>query len=485
MATVEAVRGRRRLKAVCPRAMALGLWPGQVLAQAWAIYPDLTTIDADPVADHTALEGLAGWCERFSPLAAADPPDGVWLDIAGCAHLFGGEAKLAAVLAALLARHGLDSRLAVAGTPGAAWALARTVAPGQVNVLPAGREAAALATLPIALLRLNPHSVAELRQLGLRRIGELTRLPRADLSARFGPLPVLRLDQALGYAAEAIAWPHPPAPWTERLAFAEPIAAPEDLVRALATLTERLCARLEAARRGGLGFAATFFRLDATRPAIAIGTSLPVRDPARIARLLGEKLEQVDPGFGIEAVVLEATATVPLAPPQMILPHTMPSGTIAPDTALADTVDELANQLGPARLWRAAPQESHVPERSVRHVPPLVPASPWPRGSTAERPLRLLRRPEPIEVTAVLPDDPPLQFRWRGALHRVRAASGPERIAAEWWRRHTIPPDRPETDLVRDYYQVEDVGGSRFWMFRIGLGAGGSAAHWFLHGLFG
>jgi protein ImuB len=375
-ATVEAVRGQHQLKAVCPRAAMLGLRPGQALAQARAIYPDLTTIDADPATDRAALERLAHWCERFSPLTAADPPDGVWLDITGCAHLFGGEAELVAVLAALLARNGLNSRLAVAGTPGAAWALARAAVPEQASVLPAGQETAALATLPVALLRLDPRSVAGLRRLGLRNIGELARLPRADLFARFGPLPVLRLDQAQGRTAEAIAWLHPPAPWAERLAFAEPIGTPEDLARLL-------CARLEAGWRGGLGFVATFFRVDDACSAIAIGTALPVRDPTRIARLLSEKLERVDPGFGIEAVTLEATATAPLAPPQIALPHTTSSGigTGAPDTALADTVDELANRLGPTRLWRATPQESHVPERSVRRVPPLVPVSSWSRGS--------------------------------------------------------------------------------------------------------
>jgi protein ImuB len=483
--TVEAVRGQRQLKAVCPHAAALDLRPGQTLAQARAICPELTAIDADPAADRAALESLAGWCERFSPLAAADPPDGVWLDITGCAHLFGGEAELAAVLAALLTRNGLNSRLAMAGTPGTAWALAHAAVTAQISVLPTGQETAALATLPVALLRLDPRSVAGLRRLGLRSIGELARLPRADLSARFGPLPVLRLDQALGRVAEAIAWLHPPVPWTERLTFAEPIGTPEDLARALAALAKLLCARLEAARCGGLSFVATFFRVDTTRPAIAIGTALPVHDPRRVARLLSEKLEQVDPGFGIEAVVLEATATAPLALSQMALPHAAPTNAIVPDTALADTVDELANRLGPTRLWRAIPHESHVPERSVRHAPPLVPVSSWSRRATAKRPLRLFRRPEPIEVTALLPDDPPMQFRWRGVLHRVRAASSPERIAAEWWRWPAAPLDRPETDLVRDYYQVEDLGGGRFWMFRIGLNASGSARRWFLHGLFG
>ena len=334
MATVEAVRGQRRLETVCPRAAALGLRPGQALAQARAICPEMAAINADPAADRAALEGLAGWCERFSPLTAADPPDGVWLDIAGCAHLFGGEAALAGVLAARLAGNGLDSRLAVASTPGAAWALARAAGPEQITVLAEGQEGMALAGLPVALLRLEARSVAGLRRLGLRSIGELARLPRADLSARFGPLPVLRLDQALGRTAETIAWLRPPAPWAERLAFAEPIGTPEDLARVLATLAERLCTRLEPARRGGLRFVVTFFRVDAARAAISIGTALPVRDPGRIAGLLGEKLEQIDPGFGIESAVLEATVTAPLAPPQTVLPQTVLPQTVLPQTVL-------------------------------------------------------------------------------------------------------------------------------------------------------
>ena len=276
-----------------------------------------------------------------------------------------------------------------------------------------------------------------------------------------------------------------PPPGPSDLAFAEPISTPDDLSRALEALAQRLCGRLEAARRGGLGFVATFLRTDNVHRAITIGTALPVRDPQRIAKLLRDKLEKVDPGLGVETMTLEATATTPLAPPQPGLPHATPPGPKEPATALAETVDDLANRLGPARLWRVAPRESHVPERAVRHAPTLVPASPWPLGPTPERPLRLFRRPEPIEVTAPLPDDPPLLFRWRGAHHRVRAARGPERIAAEWWRRSAPPLNRPETDLVRDYYQVEDTGGGRFWMFRAGLNSGDSTTRWFLHGLFG
>ena len=470
----------RRLAAVCPLAAAAGLAPDQALTEARAICPELDVIDADPAADRAALAALASWAERYTPLAAADPPDGIVLDIAGCAHLFGGESGLVGDLSARLDRNALPHCIAVADTPAAAWALARAAtARGVCTLLRPGETKVALDPLPVALLRLEPRMVASLRRLGLRSIGELARQPRGEISARFGPLPILRLDHAFGAVEEAIAWPRPPAPWTARLAFAEPIGTPEDLARTLAALADELCARLAAEQRGARHFTATFLRVDGERPAIAIATAAPVRDPAYVAKLLGEKLVTVAPGFGIDAAFLEADGVAALTPPQASL------GTLGREgeatTALAATIDALSNRLGPENLWRLAPQESHVPERSTRRIPPIAAGPAWEHDPGAERPIRLLRRPEPIEATALVPDEPPILFRWRGALHRVRAASGPERIAAEWWRR-TPDDTRAETDLIRDYYRVEDTAGARFWLFRAGLEG---IPRWFLHGLFG
>jgi protein ImuB len=149
-------------------------------------------------------------------------------------------------------------------------------------------------------------------------------------------------------------------------------------------------------------------------------------------------------------------------------------------------VDTLANRIGSGRIWRVAPQESHVPERAVRRIPPLAAAKQpaWVADPSAPRPIRLLRRPEVIEATAPVPDDPPILFRWRGVLHRVRAAAGPERIAAEWWQRKLCTDERTEAELVRDYYRVEDTDGARFWLFRTGLHGGRRVPRWYLHGLF-
>ncbi len=458
---------------------AQGLRPGQTLTNARAVCPALIPIEAGPVADEAALARLATWCERYTPMAALDPPDGLWLDITGCTAVFDTEAELAQDLASRLERNAIPCRLAIAGTTGAAWALAHTGK--DQTILPPGQEKAALADLPVTSLRLDSGTVTGLRRLGLRTVQDLLRIPRAQITARFGALPVLRLDQALGAIEEVIDWPRPPIDWHERLAFAEPIGTPEDLARALSQLAERLCGRLAEQDKGGQRFIARFFRVDDDVPQIAVTAALPVRDASYLTKLLREKLDTVDPGFGIEVIALEAEIVAPLQAPQAQLAELT---AVDITDRLAGVVDTLTNRLGSERVSRVAPYASHVPERAVQRVPPLLVRQPsWVSDPAAPRPIRLLRRPESIEVIAPVPDDPPVRFSWRGVSHRVRAAAGPERIAAEWWRGRQSDK-RPETDLIRDYYRVEDSDGARFWIFRAGLHADDRMPRWYLHGLF-
>jgi protein ImuB len=484
--TVETTRGVRQLVAVGVAGEAQGLRPGQTLTDARAVCPALIPVEADPVADAAALARLATWCERYTPMAAADQPDGLWLDIAGCIAVFDTEAALVQDLASRLERHGIACRMAIAGSAGAAWALAH--AGGKAwSILPPGQEQAALADLPVSSLRLDGGTVTGLHRLGLRTVHDLLRIPRAQITTRFGALPVLRLDQALGGMEEAIDWPRPPIAWHERLAFVEPIGTPEDLARALSQLAERLCGRLAEQSKGGQRFVTRFFRVDEDVPQIAVTTALPVRDAAYLTKLLREKLDTVDPGFGIEVIALEAEIVAPLQAPQAQLTDL---ATADITDRLAGVVDTLTNRLGSDRVSRVAPHASHVPERAVRRVPPLPVRQPsWTADPAAPRPIRLLRRPEEIEVIAPVPDDPPIRFRWRGVSHRVRGAAGPERIAAEWWRGggsdKRQADKRPETDLIRDYYRVEDSDGARFWIFRAGLHANDRMPRWYLHGLFG
>jgi protein ImuB len=477
-ALIATERGVRRLSAVDEGAASLGLFAGQKATDAAALVPGLITAQADPAADLAALEALCDWCARFSPAVAMDPPDGLNLDITGVAHLWGGEAAMAGDLTARLAAGGVPVRAAVASTVGAAWALARFGAPGAIAA--PGHEMARLAPLPAAALRLESEAGAGLARLGLTTVGRLAGTPRDQLTRRFGPDVVTRLDQALGRAEEALTFRRPPNPWFARLSFAEPISTPDDLARAAGDVAAMLCARLDGEGRGARRFELCFHRLDGAYQRLCIGLSLPGREPRRIARLFASHLESVDPGFGIEVVTLACEEVERLSPRQSCLDD---GAKLSPEEAIAPLIDRLAGRLGPDAVWRAEPFASHAPERAAARLPPLSPLQNSAWELQRPRPLRLFSRPEPIEAIAPVPDDPPVFFRWRGAPHRVRRAEGPERLAREWWR---LPFDKAaDPVLVRDYYRVEDEAGARFWLFRAGLYAAGTPAKWWLHGLFG
>jgi protein ImuB len=475
-ALIATDRGVRRLYALDDAAAALGLFVGQKATDALALVPELATAEADPEGDQASLEALVDWCVRLSPAVAADVPDGLLIDITGVAHLWGGEAAMLDDVSARLTRQGMPARAAVAGSAGAAWALARF---GDDRIVaPPGEEAALLAALPVTALRLEPETALQLVRLGLARIGQLAALPRDQLARRFGARVLTRLDQALVRAEEALVFRRPATPWFTRLAFADPISAPDDLGRASREIAARLCARLTAEGQGAARFELAFHRLDGRAQRLAVGLSLPGRSPDAVARLFAPMLESVDPGFGIEVVTLAAERVEPLAQRQIGLASI---GEIAREDGVAPLVDRLANRLGEDRVWRAEPYPSHIPERAVVRRTPLAATAGETWDPRRPRPLRLFARPEPIEANLVqLPDDPPKAFRWRGQLRRIRHVEGPERLAEEWWRR---APGETEPSHVRDYYRVEDDTGARYWLFRTGLYGGGEPPKWWLHGL--
>ncbi|WP_395445667.1 Y-family DNA polymerase [Caulobacter sp. UC70_42] len=475
--------GTRRLAAVDETARALGLGAGQKAADAMALVPNLVTFDHDPVADRIALEALCDWCVRFSPAVAIDGADGLFLDITGTDHLWGGERDMLVDLVARLARWGVPARAAIADTAGAAWALARFG--DDLAIAAPGEQRAAIEALPVAALRLEDAAEAQLPRLGLHRVGQLFALPRAQLAKRFGLGLTLRLDQALGMAAEALSFRRPATPWFDRLAFFEPISAPEDLARAAGDALALICQRLEAEGRGAKRFEAVFHRLDGQAYPVRANLARIGRDAKRLTKLIIPKLDKVDPGFGVEVVTVHAAAVEPLAAAQDRLdaPNGGGVGTSLDET-LAPLIDRLVNRLGEARVWRADPYESHVPERSVVRNAPLDPPAAAKWDLDRPRPVRLFKRPEAITAIAKLPDDPPMSFTWRGRAHRVRRAEGPERIGQEWWRAGVGETDTGPGKL-RDYYRVEDDVGGRFWIFRQGLFGVDEAPKWWIHGLFG
>jgi len=503
-ATVIATGGRRLLAAINPAAAAAGLAPGMPLADALSFLPGLVTAPADPAADSAALTRLAEWCGRYSPWTAPDlqtggDDNGVKIEITGSSHLWGGETALAADLARRLALQGIAHRIAIAGTLGAAWALARYAAADAQPALPAPQdERAALAPLPVEALRLDPLTVQGLRRVGLRQVGEIYPMPRDALARRFGDSVASRLDQAFGDL------PEPLSPLGEtpsrrvRLSFAEPIADPADLARAIARLVEDLTTRLAregvGARRLDLGF----HRIDGRVEHIRIGTARPSRDPRHLAGLFTAKLDTVDPGLGIEDMILAVFAVEKLPPEQAEFVAGSPE---AAAHDIAPLLDRLGAHLGLDAISRIEPRQSHIPERASICVPveekqssklSVIPgrrvaANPGMtsgefagNGRKPLRPVRLFRPPEPVEASWLVPDNPPIQFTWRRRLHRVARADGPERIAEEWWTEEGFG----EADAIRDYYRVEDSEGRRFWLFRAGLAHSDPPPRWFVHGLF-
>lgn len=461
--------GRRRVVAAADAAArAAGLRPGMALAHAQAMLPDLLVVEAQPEADAMALRELAAWCLRYAPLAAADPPDGLWIDVTGAAHLHGGEQALLADLRHRLRHAGYASRAAVAATPAAAHALARFGRPGCED----------LRLLPVESLRL-PEQVPGLRRLGLERVGQLEAAARGPLARRFGRDLLVRLDQMLGWVAEPITPVLPRLAVSQRLAFAEPLLTAEAFAAVIAALAVAVCAALERAGQGARRLDLLFERVDGDWQAIRVGTARPSRDAAHLTRLLLAQLETVDPGLGVEAMRLVAPSSERLAYTQTEADG-MAHGADGAEPDIAELVDRLTGRLGAARVWRAAMVESDIPERSVRRVPALAPPTRmlWP--ASLPRPSRLFHPPQPIEALALLPDHPPAQFTWRRLRHRVRRADGPERVFGEWWRSDA------ELAAVRDYFRVEDEAGRRFWLYRQGDGvdpATGDHA-WFLHGMF-
>jgi protein ImuB len=492
-ALAASVGNQRLLTAVNDAAEVLGIVPGLALTDARALHPSLTVAAADPAGDRAALLRLARWCGRYSPWVAADGADGIWLDVTGCAHLQGGEESLVRDVIARLAVQGIASRAAIAETAGAAWALARFGVRPAMVILP-GRVAEAMENLKINGLRFDNELSSELERLGLRRIGDLLHLPRAALAARFGRKIGERLDQALGLATEPLS-PLPPSPtrWARRH-FAEPILTLEAITAAAEELLVAFCHCLGEEQLGARRLVLTLYRVDGETAEVAVGTARPSRDRRHLLRLLAEGLGEVDPGLGIEDMVLAAKAVERLAPAQLGL-RRLADPAVARlarsilaaegvgldgtgEAELAVLIDRLANRLGPQAIGCLVPRESHIPERAQRFAPVFAAGTEalW-QGSRA-RPIRLLPRPEPIEAIAPVPDDPPLLFRWRRLAHRVRRADGPERIAGEWWQ------GGGENEAVRDYYGVEDEEGRRFWLFRAGLYRPEIPPRWFLHGLF-
>ena len=470
-------------------AARLGLEAGLPLANARAVCPDIQVFDADEAADAQALNAIADWCDRFTPLVALDCPHGLFLDITGCAHLFGGEAKLMQMVCGALTRQGFGVSAAIAGTSVCARTMNRHV---HGRIVGDGEEADSVKPLPVFALGADSAITRGLRRAGLKTIRDVASRARHEITARFGAEFTALLEQALGQGDAPIS-PRKPLPdYIVEKRFAEPVLTDGVIAATLSRLAQMLVAAMEKQGKGARRLEASFFRTDGAVRAIAVDTGQPVTRAAMIDRLFRERLDALsdplDPGFGFDLVRLSASRTEIVVQQQRDL-----DANVHDNDELTALIDRIAARIGGRRVVVHLPQDTHIPEHAglaapAQHHLAAAALAAWPDRAEGEpplRPLRLFERPEPIEVLfAEVPDKPPRHFKWRRASHTIVRAEGPERVAMEWWRSQ-------ETMPTRDYFRVEDEAGIRFWLYRDGLygeivqeDSKAVQPDWFVHGLF-
>ena len=462
--------GRKVITAANATAESYGVLPGMPVADAKAMVPDIEIFDEKPERAEKLLRGLGEWCIRYTPLVALDLPGGLILDISGCAHLWGGERAYLKEIVTRLRGSGYDVRAAIADTIGAAWAIARF---GKVSpLIESGAQTSALLPLPAAALRLEPVVLARLQKLGLYTVGSFIGMQRTALRRRFGEGLLLRLAQAIGQAEEYIQPLQVPEPFQERLPCMEPIRTAPGIEIAIQRLLETLCLRLQQEGKGIRTAVLKCYRLDGNIQQVEIGTNRASHHLQHLFKLFQLKIASITPALGIELFVMEAMKVEDVELSQEALWAEDPG---LDDEGVTELLDRISAKVGAGTIHRYLPDEHYWPERSIKAASTLQepPLTAW--RSDRPRPVRLLARPEAVEVTAPIPDYPPLMFRYKGKAHYIRKADGPERIEREWWL---------EGGEHRDYYNVEDDEGQRYWLFRSGHYSGSETKQWFLHGYF-
>jgi protein ImuB len=461
--------GRMVITSANANAAKKGIACGTVLADARAVIPELEVMDDKPDLAERLLRRLAEWCIRFTPVVAIDPPDGLLLDVTGCSHLWGGDIPYVSEIIRKLNARGYDVRVAMADTISTAWAVSRFGK--EPLIIPSGLIIEALMCLPPEALRLEQDVVERLHKLGLHQINQFMKMPRTSLRRRFGQHFLQRLDMALGQEMELLSPVQPIEPYQERLPCMEPIVTATGIEIGLKQLLEQLSVRLQQEQKGLRSAVFKGYRVDGKIEQVDIVTSRPSHNVKHLFKLFEIKLPTIEPGLGIELFVLEAPKVENHYPQQ----EKMWDGSVGlEDVRLSELVDRLASKIGMNKIQRYVPDEHYWPERSFKSASSLHEKLTIAWRTDKLRPLHLLSTPEHIEVTAPIPDYPPMLFRYKGTIHKIIKADGPERIEQEWWI---------QQGQHRDYYRVEDEEGHRYWLFRLGH-YHDKIYQWFIHGFF-
>jgi len=462
--------GRLVITAVNELARAQGVEAGMVVADARAIIPSLEVLDDPPGLSEKLLKAIADWCIRYTNIVAVDLPEGIIMDVTGCAHLWGGEMKYIKDINVRLRNRGYDLRATIADTIGAAWAIAHYG--GISPIVEYGKQMETLLSLPPAALRLEFNVVDRLHKLGLHQVRNFIGMPRSALRRRFGKDLLLKLDQALGHEEEPITCIQPIEPFRERLPCLEPIVTATGIEIALERLLDMICQRMQKEGMGIRKALFTGFRVDGKFEKIAIGTHRATNNARHLYKLFEDKISTIEPGLGIELFMIDALKSEKCSIQQERLWETTHG---LEDPGLSELMDRMANRFGYSPIRRFLPAEHYLPEKSFKLSESLNETTSAPWMIDRPRPLHLLSIPQRIEVTAPIPDYPPMNFRYLGKMHKIKKADGPERIEQEWWIQ-----DGPH----RDYYAVEDEKGGRYWLFRSGHYREDKTPNWFIHGFF-
>ncbi len=464
------IRNRVTITAASLAAVQKGIYTGMALADARAIFPALQAFDQRSGVAEKLLKKIAAWCIRFSPVASADGTDGIIIDATGCSHLWGNDRLYVTDIVNKLKAKGYHAKAAMADTIGAAWAMARFR--NKSCIIHAGKHNDAIAYLPVESLRLESDTVQRLHKLGLHRVADIINMPARTLSRRFGKHIVQRLKQAAGTIEEYIEPVVPVPQYHERLTCLDPIVRIEGIEIAVQQLLERVCNRLVKEGKGIRQLLLKCWIVDGKEQTVSIGTSAATTSIKHLMGLFTLKISTIMPGLGIELFMLEATVVEDAQPKQEVIWKTT---AVLSDVNITELVDRLQSRFGNIAVKRYLPAQHHLPERSVKITSSLQekPEIDW--YTNTLRPIILLPQPVQVEVTAPIPDYPPMMFRYNGSLHKVIKADGPERIEQEWWIRD---------GRHRDYYAVEDETGARYWLFRSGHYDAEKTYRWFVHGLF-
>jgi len=449
-------------------AQSHGLHVGMRVADAKAILPNLCVQQDSEGRELKLLTAIGEWCVRYTPLVSLNLPDGLFFDCTGCTHLWGGEEAYVQEITNRFKSKGYTVKAAIADTIGTAWAMARY---SRNSVIPPGSQKAAMSNLPPTALRLDEMTLEKLRKLGFRTIHSLSIIPNSSLRRRFGDQLLLRLMQAYGEIDENFKPINVPEPYQERLSSLEPIRTRVGIEIAMQELLKVMCYRLMDEGKGVRNAVFKTFRVDGKQQIVEIGTNQATCHIEHLFKLFEQKIETIRPGLGIELFVLEVTRIEDADVTQKSL---WTGKTGLADNGVLELLDKLAGKVGVKAIKRYLPLEHYWPERSIKATTNSkeLPQTYWP--TDAMRPTQLLNVPELIQVTAPIPDYPPMNFRYKDDLHVIKRADGPERIEREWWL------DKGEH---RDYYVVENQHGKRYWLYRSGH-YGARQTQWFLHGFF-